>query len=254
MKRDFYPLNPWELFSEKLIQKIGHPHAAGSFPLEQLSGMRLVKGVEGDYSEGAYVALYLLIDESDGIISDVKFHCFGPSYLIGIAEMVSEILLRKNYEQAMRISADMIEKRLRDYPDRPALPREAHSSLNLVISAINVACEQCHDIEIELHSPVEEAPFESSGDYPDWSVLTKEEKIALIEEVVAKEVRPYIELDAGGVEILDLKDDREVLITYEGACTTCYSATGSTLTAIQGILRAKVHPALIVTPDLSLLN
>lgn len=252
MKSAFLPRNPWAFLSQKLVQKIKRPRAAGSFPADLPAGMRLVKGVEGDYSDGARLTLYLLVDESDGIISDVKFHCFGPSYLIGLADMASEILLRKNYEQAMRVSADMIEKRLRDHPDRPALFPEASSSLNLVISAIGLACDQCRDIEIELHSPVEEVAYEGSGEYPDWGALTKEEKIALIEEVIAKEVRPFIELDAGGVQILDLKDDKELVITYEGACTTCYSATGATLNAIQGILRAKVHPALMVTPDLTI--
>ena len=69
-----------------------------------------------------------------------------------------------------------------------------------------------------------------------------------------EEVQPYIELDAGGIEVPELKNGQEVVIAYQGACTTCPSSTGATLNAIQEILRARVHPSLTVKPDLSLLS
>jgi len=99
------------------------------------------------------------------------------------------------------------------------------------------------------------APFDigeiREGGYPGWVDLTIKQKIALIEEVVASDIRPYIELDAGNVQILNLLNDREVIIAYQGSCTSCFSATGTTLSYIQQILRAKLHPELIVIPDLT---
>jgi NifU-like protein len=73
----------------------------------------------------------------------------------------------------------------------------------------------------------------------------------LLEEIIARDIRPYIELDAGGIQVIDLTTENEVLIAYQGSCTSCFSATGTTLSYIQQVLRAKVHPSLVVVPDLS---
>ena len=50
--------------------------------------------------------------------------------------------------------------------------------------------------------------------------------------------------------LIDLKETGELIISYQGACTSCHASTGSTLSAIQKILRARVHPSLFVTPKL----
>ena len=68
--------------------------------------------------------------------------------------------------------------------------------------------------------------------------------------ILDKDVRPYTELDAGGVELLNLIEDKEVIIAYQGTCTSCHSATGATLSYIQQVLKAKVHPDIFVTPNL----
>ncbi len=75
------------------------------------------------------------------------------------------------------------------------------------------------------------------------------QKLAVIEQVMDEHIRPYIALDAGGIDIVGLSEHRELTVTYKGSCTSCYSSVGATLSAIQGILRAKVHPEIVVTPD-----
>jgi NifU-like protein len=106
--------------------------------------------------------------------------------------------------------------------------------------------------ETYASSPI--APLAEGEGVAHWKELPTKQKIALLEEVIASEIQPYIALDAGGVRVINLLEDREVIIAYEGSCTSCHSATGSTLHAIQEILRVKVSPDLIVTPDLSLLH
>ena len=76
------------------------------------------------------------------------------------------------------------------------------------------------------------------------------EKFSIIEQVVQTEIRPYIELGPGGIQIIDLSNSHQLTIAYEGSCTSCHSATGSTLSAIQNILQAKVYHEI---PDLSYL-
>ncbi len=255
--RKFILSFPWSRYSKKLTQKIENPRHGGFFTAAEAQerGMRLVIGEQGEVVDGNRVHLYLLVDESDGVIADAKFQVVGQSALIGAAEAGCELLIRKNYDQARRLSADLIDRQVRDKPEVAAFPEETFGHLNLVLDAIEAAAEQCLDIpfaEAYVPSPVE-VKGGGDGGYPGWKLLSREQKISVIEEVIATEIRPYIELDAGGVQILDLVDDRELIIAYQGACTSCYSATGATLNAIQEILRTRIDPELVITPDASFL-
>lgn len=238
----------WELFSKKLREKIDHFRFVGFFTARQAEekNMRLVTGREG------HLCFYWLVDESDGVIADAKFQAYGPIALLAAGEIASELVLRKNYDQASRISADLLDQHVRDRKDQPSFPKEAYGCLNQAIAAIDHAVNQCLDIPYTAQydlTPIEHDFGEIPGGIPGWEDFPTPQKLKIIEEVIDKEIRPYIELDAGGVKVLHLKEDREVVISYEGSCTTCHSSTGSTLTAIQQILRARVHPELSVTPE-----
>lgn len=249
---------PWALYSKKLALRIEHPKYAGFFTSEEALSkqMRLVTAHEGSLQEGNCATLFLLIDESDGIIADAKYQLFGNTALIGSLEATCEILVRKNYRQAGRISADLLDKQMRDEADKEAFPFESAPFLNFALTLIENATSQCSDlpaIEEYTSSPLDfSAPStESYSHWPHWKELSTKAKLAIIEEVINRDIRPYIELDAGGVQIIDFIKDREVIIAYQGSCTSCISATGSTLNAIQQILQTKIDPELVVTPDLS---
>lgn len=208
--------------------------------------MRLCKTTVGDKNEGRELTLTLLIDEDDGVIADALYTAFAPPSLHQVAEIACLLLLRKNYMQARRITSDLIEKKL----SRPA----EDADFNLVIDAIDAATENCMDIPIE---DIYAAPPEMEGgersEYPGWEALSNDQKKAILTEVIERDVRPYVELDAGGVDIVKVEDNR-VTIAYSGNCTSCFSATGATLEAIGGILRHKIFPDLMVIPDTSLLQ
>lgn len=239
----------WDLFSKKLREKLDRLHYIGSFTREDAEqrNMRLVIGKEG------LLVFYWLVDESDGIIADVKFQAYGPIALIAAAEIACELVLRKNYDQASRISADLLDQHVRDRKDFPAFPKQAYSALNQAISAIDQAAQQCFDIPYTADydaTPIEYDFQEIPGGISGWDDFSSAQKLKIIEEVIDKEIRPYIELDAGGVKVIEFKEEKEIVISYEGACVTCHSSSGSTLSAIQQILRARVHPTLVVVPTL----
>jgi NifU-like protein len=245
-------------FSKKLAEKIETPLHAGRFTAEeaQARGMRLAVGVEGEIAGGCAVAIYLLVDEEDGVIADAQFQAFGGPALIGAAEVACELLLRKTYDQAQRISADLLDRHARDRKEAPAFPEAASIALNSVLAAIDAAAAQCTDIPFAdsyAASPLA-AGVLPEGRVAGWEQMSVQQQVRVLEEVIAAEVRPYIALDEGGVQVLTVVGGREVVIAYQGSCTSCYAATGSTLTAIQQILRAKVNPELIVTPDPSFLH
>ncbi len=248
---------PWSRYSKKLVAKIDRPRSVGVFQQEQSDerGMRLATGREGSVEEGNGICLYWLVDPEDGIIVDAKFQMYGQSALIGAAEIACELVIGKNYDQAGRITAHVIDQQTRDKPDIPSFPKETAPHLNLVLEAIDKAAKQCMDIPLSTNYVAPPTPADIGevveGGYPGWEELGKEQKIALIEEVIARDIRPYIELDAGGVEIKDLLNNgKELLIAYKGSCTSCFSATGTTLSYIQHVLRSKIHPHLTVIPDL----
>ncbi len=247
----------WSRYSKKLINKIDKPRCAGVFYKEDAEnrGMRFVEGVEGSIEDGNLVALYWLVDTEDGIIVDAKFQVFGQSVLIGAAEVACELLVGKNYVQAQRMSADLIDKQVRDHHDSPSFPRETYPHLNLVLGVIEICAEQCQDLSIPdsyLTTPV---PVDVGdivpGGYPGWKDLPLKNKLAVIEKVLDEDIRPYIALDAGGVVVLNLVNDQELIIAYQGSCTSCYSSVGTTLSYIQQIMRAKVHPDITVTPQMT---
>jgi NifU-like protein len=243
---------PWSLYGKKLAQKIDQPQFVGFFKPEDVEGrgLRLVIGRQES------MALYWLVDETDGVIADIRYQMIGPSALIGALEAACQLLLRKNYDQARRISADLIDREVRDKPNVEAFPVQFYGHLNLVLEAVEEAAQQCMDIpidETELSSPLTPEMMSGAG-IEGWEELTQKAKLSIIEQVIQTEIRPYIELDAGGIQIIDLSDKHELTIAYQGSCTSCHSATGSTLTAIQNILQAKVFHAIQVIPDLSYLK
>lgn len=260
MKRRHYLSMPsWMNFSKKVHSRMAQPLHAGTFHPEEATArrMRLVQGQEGKIADGYAVRLSWLVDESDGIIVDALFEAFGPPALIAAADLACEVLMRKNYEQARRISADILDRQGRDKNDEPAFPEYAGRFINLVLFAIEEAADQCMDIpfaDTYVSSPIDPLSGLEGDGYPNWKELSKAQKLAVLDEVIGKDIQPYVQLDAGGVQVVDLLHDHEVIIAYQGSCTSCLSATGSTLSAIQQILRVKVSPDILVTPDLSLLQ
>lgn len=237
------------MISKKIHERLKKLRYVGYFTEAQAQEkqMRLAKGQEKN------LCLYWLVDEADGVIADAKFQAFGPVSIIALGEIASELVLRKNYDQASRISADLLDRHLRDHKDEPAFASEAHSFFNQALSAIDRAVYECLDIPFisegydttPIAWDLEDRPFGIEG----WEDFPLAQKLQVLEEVLEKEIRPYVALDAGGVSIRELKD-AQVHIAYEGSCTTCHSATGSTLSAIQQIFRRRVHPSLTVIPIL----
>ena len=206
--------------------------------------MRLCSAKVG---EGLMLELSLLIDEEDGIIADAKAHVFGPSIFEKSATVACDLLIRKNYMQARRTSAELIESKV-------GKSRGSAPYLNIILEAIDRATEGCMDIPID---DIYVAPPNMEGgqrqEYPGWNSLNDQQRKAVIDQVMETEIQPYVELDAGGVEVVKVEDNR-VTIAYSGNCTSCFSATGATLDAIGNILRHKIYPDLMVVPDLSLLS
>lgn len=239
----------WSLYSKKCLTKVEFPKNGGSFKGQE-RGMHVAEGTLGSKEEGALLAFSFLVDPEDGMIVDAKFQAFGPTALIAAAEATCDLVIHKYYDQARRVGAELIDRHLRDKNDVSAIPEQAVSFLNLAVDVLDLALATCSSIPLP-GTPSMPAPKEIEvrpGGYPGFETLSPPSQLAVIQEVIQEEVRPYIELDGGGVDVLQILNGKEVIIHYSGACTTCFSSTGATLAYIQQILQAKVHPSLIVVP------
>ncbi len=233
------------------------PQHVGLFTFAEAAGrgVRFAKGSEGALEEGSAVSFYWLVDPEDGVILDVRFQAFGHSALLAAAEGAAHLLMGKTYEQARFLSADEIDQALRDTPSCVAFPEETYGYLNLVLFAIEEAAMTCMDIPLQDGRPAPSGAFEDlePTPHPHWDALNDQERLKLIEEVLDEFIRPYVAMDGGGVQITAFKNGSELVVTYEGNCTSCFAATGSTLSSIQHLLQAKLSPTLTVVADESVL-
>ena len=247
-------------YTKKILSLLDQPRFCAILTKEQANklGYRFVCAKEQDHHQGVKIAFYLFVNQQEGIIEKVSYQAFGSPLLIAILEAFSEMIEKKNYRQASRIGADLIENKLRDSPYEQALDKESERLLNLALSTFQEATYQCMDIDLaegSIQTPISHLGSSSNSiHFESWSIYSHQEKLKVISDVIKVEIEPYVALDEGGVEVKELIDDKQVVIKYLGSCTSCFSATGATLNAIDQVLKQKVHPNLYVTADPSVLQ
>ena len=73
------------------------------------------------------------------------------------------------------------------------------------------------------------------------------EKYEAIEALFDKAIRPALMSDGGNIE-LDLVKGNEVIVSFEGACGSCPSSAGATLTGIERAIQQNVFKEAVVIP------
>jgi NifU-like protein len=56
--------------------------------------------------------------------------------------------------------------------------------------------------------------------------------------------------DGGNVQVLDVVEGEKIMIQYQGACGSCGSSLGSTLSFMEQALRKDIYNELIVVPNM----
>ena len=77
--------------------------------------------------------------------------------------------------------------------------------------------------------------------------LDPEARAQAIEKVLDEKVRSFLAQDGGGLEVVGIEDER-IMVSYEGACGGCASATTGTLRFIQSSLTTALNHPLEVVP------
>ncbi|MBP2625523.1 MAG: FeS cluster assembly scaffold protein NifU [Firmicutes bacterium] len=113
------------MYTEKVMDHFTNPRNVGE--IENANGV----GEVGNAKCGDIMRIYL--DVQDNIIKDVKFKTFGCGAAIATSSMVTELVMGKTVEEALKISNDAVAEALDGLP-----PAKMHCS-NLAADALHEA-------------------------------------------------------------------------------------------------------------------
>jgi nitrogen fixation NifU-like protein len=113
------------MYTEKVMDHFTNPRNVGE--IENASGV----GEVGNAKCGDIMRIYL--DVEDDIIKDVKFKTFGCGAAIATSSMVTELVMGKTLDEALKISNDAVAEALDGLP-----PAKMHCS-NLAADALHEA-------------------------------------------------------------------------------------------------------------------
>jgi len=107
-------------------------------------------------------------------------------------------------------------------------------------------CGQCQErieeILAEVRGEIREGQSLKTAPRP---ALTNLQKIAKIQEVIQKEIRPLLQKDGGDVDLVDVEGNN-VLVALRGTCTSCPSAGFTLKAGVEAKLQELVSPDLVV--------
>ncbi len=113
------------MYTEKVMDHFANPRNVGE--IENANGV----GEVGNAKCGDIMRIYL--DVEDDIIKDVKFKTFGCGAAIATSSMVTELVMGKTLDEALKISNEAVAEALDGLP-----PAKMHCS-NLAADALHEA-------------------------------------------------------------------------------------------------------------------
>lgn len=105
-------------------------------------------------------------------------------------------------------------------------------------------------IKDEINNRIEAIEI-TAQEAPKIDFGAKRDIIDQLEDILDETIRPGLAMDGGGVTILDLSDELELTVSYQGACGSCPSSGTGTRMAIESVLQEGFDPRLTVkiAPD-----
>lgn len=110
------------------------------------------------------------------------------------------------------------------------------------------------DILADVRREMDEAKMVAAAEAGlggDFDTMTLVQKIKAIDAVVDDNIRQFLIMDGGNMEVIDVKEGEEytdVYIRYLGACSGCASSSTGTLYAIEAALKEKLSQKIRVLP------
>lgn len=242
-----------EKFSKKFEETAADPRHRGAYYQEDAAekGMVLVQAKHKD------TKLYWIVDPREDSIYSARFFAYGGKVSLAVGEALCSMVEGLTISEAGSLLSDDVERFLRDDSDTPSLPQSKLAVFDSVGDLLK---------DIEKEYPVAKAVAQASAvlkekavealSFADltiaeqaWLGLSKDDQIQQVGMVLDEKVRPALMNDGGNVEIRDVIDGRKVIIQYQGACGSCGSSIGATLSFIEQALRKSIYKELVVIPN-----
>jgi NifU-like protein len=159
-------------------------------------------------------------------------------------------------DEACSLLKTDVEARLRDESEVPSVPESKIKAFDTVEELLKIVKEQYPSAKgVAIASAtIDKADFQSTTELnlaaQAWMGLTKEEQKEQIEIVLDEYIRPALMNDGGNVQVLDVTDGEKILVQYQGACGSCGSSLGATLSFMESTLRKHIYNELNVVPQM----
>jgi len=105
-------------------------------------------------------------------------------------------------------------------------------------------CKKCHE---KIQQIIDTVYAQAKPEAPEELKprLTNIQKIRMVEDTIAKEIRPSLRHDGGDIDLIDVIGNR-VLVATRGACASCKASQQTLKGFVECKLRDLVSPELIV--------
>ncbi|MCL2102224.1 MAG: NifU family protein [Fibromonadales bacterium] len=213
------------------------------------------KGLALVDAKSGTLKIYVLIDPEAEQVLDTKFFTYGGPLLTALADILCEELVGKKIDEIQNLSLETLFGKFGINPDSEAF--QIVEKLSAMIVEVYpekkqialAAIAAMGSAKLKAHTATGRAEADA-----EWNALSEAEKIAKIEEALDDSVRSMLAGDGGGLEVLSIKNNKTVLIRYQGACAACGAASGGTLYYIEDQLQQHVYYDLNVEPDWTMDN
>ncbi|PCJ62543.1 MAG: iron-sulfur cluster assembly scaffold protein SufE [Planctomycetota bacterium] len=236
-----------EELSQKIMDIAAKPTKRGMYTIDDA----IEKGLGLATSKVRDIKIYLLVNIETDKIYDVKFFSYGKKVSVALAEVLSSILCGRVVDTIRDIKGAFIEKELRDEPDKISVSPEELEKFEIVEELIKIIVSEYNMVKSKTLALREEQKLVSvdlEEQDEEWASLSNEDRLVKIEKCLDDKVRAGLQMDGGDCQVEELKDGKELFISYSGACGSCGSSTGGTLYFIEDSLKKMVYHGITVQP------
>ena len=195
-------------------------------------GCQLIVMSHGADHAPDHIKLSLLVDQG-GLVFSGRFQTNAKDDLLAAYDVMVELTVGHPLIDAKTVTPKRVEAVLRGNGTTPAF-------------ALTLVADQPFFIlrkAVEHFEKPKDAP--RTADQLPWPEVGLFEKVRRIETVLDQHVRPALASDGGGLDLVDLQGD-ELMVQYHGACGSCSSSIGGTLTFIQDSINNNLGTNLVI--------
>ena len=113
---------------------------------------------------------------------------------------------------------------------------------------VDILANTRKEMDEEKMKAAADAQAEGAGNFEEMTLV---QQIKAVDAVIDENVRQFLIMDGGNMEIIDIKKDDDyidIYIRYLGACNGCASSATGTLYAIESTLKEKLSKKIRVLP------